>query len=127
VNVALVLVQLYKGRRMVTVNAIAHGLKDYVGELELEDGETIGEFVEDELISACNSIANVCSITEGKIDVDFLLSIVGAYLVSNFMGELPEGTEPPSEIFNTTMVEAMNQEITKEDVEDGSTDNTPAA
>jgi hypothetical protein len=120
---------------MNVVNAIAFGLKDYVedSDIEILDDTTIGEFVEDNLMIACQSLAEVAKITEGKIDVDFLLSIVGSYMVSSANGELEDETPPPSEIFDTTMVDAMENyvEPTKETIEEEEdegalTDNTTA-
>ena len=94
---------------MQTVNAVAFGLKDYITDenIELLEGETIGEFIEDALTNVCYSLASVAKITEGKIDTDFLLSIVGSYILAGEQGELEEGTDSPAGMFDTTMVDAM--------------------
>ncbi len=119
---------------MNTVNAIAFGLKDTITkgyEPDIGEDYTIGEYVEDELYSACNSLAAVAAVTEGKIDVEFLLQIVGAYMVAKKKGDLAEDTVPPCEIFDTTMVEAMESweepKVEKDEDAEEQPDNPSAA
>jgi hypothetical protein len=106
---------------MNVVNAVSFGLKDVIKDeaIELLEGETIGEFVESNLMGVCYALGEVAAITEGKIDVDFLLSIVGSYLVSLEKGELEEDTPTPKELFNTTMVEAIENYVEPTVEEDG--------
>jgi len=116
---------------MGTVNAIGYGLKDYIEEeVGLLEGETIGMYVEDALANVSYSLASVYKITEGKIDVDFLLGIVGSYLIALNSDTLEEDTKAPYEIFDTTMVSAMESYVEVEAIEedeDGEPTDTTAA
>lgn len=96
---------------MSNVNAIAHsynGKEDYTYLSEGVD-ETKSAILEDELFSICESLAKIEGITGKKsIDIDYLLGIVGSYLLGIQDGSLDKDTtEPPSSLFEASLFPAL--------------------
>jgi len=115
---------------MNNINAIAHsykGKEDYTY-LAKDKTETKSVVLEDELFSICESLSKIEGITGNRtIDVDYLLGIVGSYLLGLQEGSLDKDTtEPPSKLFEVSLfpaLENINTNVTKE-IDNDSTDNS---
>ena len=83
--------------------------------------EDRGERLEVLLTTVCQTLGEVGSITENKADVEFILGVVGSYLITKKKNKLPEDSRPPSYIFNTSLFPILDNsdEIKTEDIEDG--------
>ncbi len=80
-----------------------------------------GEALEDLLTDICDDLGSVAYLTEGKADVEFVLGVVGSYLVAKNSGKLPEDAKPPSYIFNENLfpaIDNMDEVIVEEILED---------
>ena len=56
-------------------------------------------------------------LTEEKIDLEFMLSIVGSYITAKELGKLDEGHKEPHEIFEERIFPIVdNSEITVEEI-----------
>jgi len=103
------------------VQDIGLGLMTYEYE-EIPGDMTRGEWTEELLTQICYLLGDVASLTEGKADMEFILSVVGSYLISKERGTLPEDVRPPSFLFDEIMFPQIDtMEITKEKIEDGDT------
>lgn len=110
---------------MGAIQDISIGLIDpeYVPSVD----ESRGVQLQEELEKICRGLAQVGNITEGKADVEFILGIVAAYLISKENDKLPEDSKPPSYIFDENLFPMLdNYEETTEEIkdEDGSTSDT---
>ena len=67
-------------------------------------------------------------LTEEKIDLEFMLTIVGSYITAKENGKLSEDHKEPHEIFEERIFPIVdNSELTVEEIPDGdSTDNEVA-
>jgi len=83
------------------VSNISTGLSEDVYHLPI--GRTRGKELERLLTTACYALGDIGSLTENKADVEFLLSVVGTYLISKNNGTLPEDVVHPDELFNTNL------------------------
>ena len=59
-----------------------------------------GVRLENLLTNICNDLGRVGNLTNNNADVDFLVGVVGSYLISKHTGKLGEDYKPPSNIFN---------------------------
>jgi len=101
------------------VQDIGLGLMTYKYE-ETPGNMTRGEWTEKLLTQVCYLLGDVASLTEGKADMEFILGVVGSYLISKERGTLPDGARPPSFLFDDIMFPQIDtMEITKEKIEDG--------
>lgn len=89
------------------VSNISTGLSE--DEYTLPIGETRGSKLEELLTTACNALGEIGSLTENKADVEFLLSVVGSYLISKKNGTLPEDAVPPNELFDTNLFPMLDE------------------
>ncbi len=123
---------------MSVINNIAHSLRSEEGQgyatdytnMSVEDKSGL---LEDYLTSVCNSLAEVHKLVDEKpVDVEYLLSVVGSYLIGIEEGGLdPLTTEPPSYLFETSLYPSLDgvgttieaEEIKEED-EDGTQDTS---
>ena len=93
---------------------IAQGLS-YDGYKVPEDR---GEKLEVLLTTVCNTLGEVGSLTDNKADIEFILSVVGSYLIAKKNGNLPEDAQPPSYIFNTSLFPILDGSTEVEVLED---------
>lgn len=96
---------------------IAEGLSDSTYVLPKDRGERLEVL----LTNVCNTLGEVGSLTNNKADLEFILSVVGSYLITKKQGNLPEDSKPPSFIFNTNLFPAIDNasEVEVEDIPDG--------
>lgn len=114
---------------MSTINNIAHHYKG-IYEEDVYDEFSVDEkslVLEDHLTAVCNHLAETQKLLCGKtIDVEYLLNVVGSYLLGIQEGQLEEGvTEPPSKLFETSLYPTLENmgEVTKEVDNDESDDS----
>lgn len=114
---------------MSNINAIAHSYKGKEDYLYLAEGsDTAKSFIlEEELLGICESLSKIEGITGNKnIDIDYLLGIVGSYLLGLQEGSITKDeTEPPSKLFEVSLFPALkniDNNITKETEYDGGED-----
>lgn len=103
-----------------TVTNIATGLnkdKAYTGQL---DDKAKGELLEKKITTICNTLAEVGTLTENKADLEFLLMVVGSYLISKKEGTLGEGAESPSTLFTNNLLPAIDnmEDVIVEEIAD---------
>ena len=73
-----------------------------------------GVRLENILTSICNDLGRVGNLTNNNADVDFLVGVVGSYLISKHEGKLGSDYKPPSDIFNDILfpqIESMELEV----------------
>lgn len=116
---------------MSTINNIAHYYKGIYTDENYEsftDSERAIE-LEDHLIGVCNHLAEAQKLTYSKnIDVEYLLNVVGSYLMGVQEGQLDDSTEPPSKLFEESLYPALHNidnEVIKE-IDDDSTEDSTA-
>lgn len=81
---------------------------------------TRGEELERLLTNVCKNLGDAGSLTENKADLEFLVGIVGSYLISTKKGTLAEEAQPPSKLFDDRLFEILdNAVIDVEVVDDG--------
>ena len=85
----------------------------------MSNTETRGQRIEKLLTEAYYALEEVKQITEEKIDVPFLLSIVASYRIGRDNNTLAEGITTPSEIFDETVMGIVdNSELLHEKIEE---------
>jgi hypothetical protein len=104
-----------------TVTNIATGLnkdKAYTGQLS---DKAKGKLLEKKLTTICNTLAEVGNLTSNKADLEFLLMVVGSYLISRKDGTLAIGADEPSILFTNSLLPALDnmEEVVVEEIEDG--------
>ena len=81
---------------------------------------TRGKELEGLLTTTFLSLREAEQLTESKINLEFMLSIVGSYITAKEQGKLEEGYKTPSEIFDERIFPIVdNSEIKVEEIEDG--------
>ena len=93
------------------IKDVSDGMSKIVPTYEVEDKGVELEYL---LTNICNDLGRVGNITNTNADVDFLVSIVGSYLMSKESGKLGEDYKPPSDIFNEILIpqlESMTIEV----------------
>ena len=113
-----------------TINNLAHFYKGVYTDEDYTkySVEEKSEALQDSLMSVCDHIALVNRITDDKkIDVEYLLNVVGSYLMGIQEGQLDiNTTEPPSKLFETSLYPALDKidgEVVKEVDSDESDDS----
>lgn len=91
-----------------TVTDIANGLSEGVRP-DVPEYLTEGEYTADLLTDVCANLAKVGAITGGIANVEFLLSIVGSYLLAGKAGTLEEGATPPGPLFDESLFPALRE------------------
>ena len=82
--------------------------------------QTRGEILEAKLTTVFNGLQEVEVITEGKVSTEFMLNIVGSYLLSKSQDKLAEGYSTPAEIFDERFIPIIDSsEVTTEEIADG--------
>ena len=117
---------------MSLINDIAH---NYDGVCDTDFSEasesTLSVMLEDSLTNICNELAKAHQLLHNKsIDIEYLLTIVGSYLMGIQQGTLDKDTEPPSKIFELSlyptlanMSDEIITEVIEEDEDDDGNDN----
>ena len=78
---------------------------------------TRGKELEGLLTTTFLSLREAEQLTESKINLEFMLSIVGSYITAKEQGKLEEGHKTPSEIFDDRIFPIVdNSEIKVEEV-----------
>ena len=98
------------------IQDISLGLSEYVEE-DL-DYTSRGEVLEELLTDACIALGKAGKLTENKADLEMVLGVVGAYLITKSRGTLPEDSKPPSYIFNRNLFPILDNGILEEDTID---------
>ena len=62
--------------------------------------QTRGEILEAKMTTVFLKLQEAGKLTEDKIDLEFLLSIVGSYITAKQQGKLAEEYKTPAEIFD---------------------------
>lgn len=113
-----------------TINMLAHYYKGKDDETDYSQGcvTVKSDLLEEALVGICDNLAKVENITGRKnIDVEYLLNIVGSYLLGIQDGSLDEDTtEPPSKLFEVSLFPALentDNTVTKE-IDNDSTDDS---
>jgi len=104
---------------MSVVQDIGTGLStEYV----IPSNSTEGKELEMLLTNICKDLGKVSNIVEDSGDLEFLLMIVGSYLIASQSEEgLEEGARPPSVLFDETLmpqIRAMDKVVDVEVIED---------
>ena len=86
-----------------------------------------GKKLENILTNVCNELGYVGRLTDNKADVEFILGVVGSYLIAKANGKLTDDVQPPSYIFNESLFPAIEsmEDVIVEEIEDD--DNGTAA
>jgi hypothetical protein len=99
------------------ISEISSGLSEDT--YTLPEGVTKGQKLEELLYTICISLGEIGSLTENKADVEFLLSIVGTYIISKNKGELPEDVVHPNELFDRNLFPMLaNYTVHKEEIKE---------
>jgi chaperonin cofactor prefoldin len=61
------------------------------------------------------SLQEAEELTEGKIDLEFILTIVGSYVVANDKGELDDDVKTPAELFEERIFPLVDNSTTTEE------------
>lgn len=91
-----------------TVTDIANGLSEGYDTV-VPEYITEGEYTADLLTDVCMNLAKVGTITGGKANVEFLLSVVGSYLLAGKAGTLQEDAVPPGQLFDDSLFPALRE------------------
>lgn len=84
---------------------------------------TRGEKLEGYITNVFLTLRQAEQLTEGKIDLEFLLNIVGSYIIAKEQGKLEEGHKVPSELFEERIFPIVdNSTLTVEEIQDEGTD-----
>ena len=79
--------------------------------------DTRGEILEATMTTVFRKLQEAEEITEGKIDLEFMLSIVGSYLTAKDKGMLEEDVTVPADLFNDRIFPIVdNSEVTVEEI-----------
>ena len=96
---------------MSTINDIALGLNNYSNNTNVfttNDDKEKSQVLEECLTSICENLEDVSILTEGKANIEYLLSIVGSYLIGLKEGELDENTRTPAELFEESLFPTLD-------------------
>ena len=79
-----------------------------------------GKKLENILTNICTELGYVGRLTENKADVEFILGVVGSYLIAKAGGKLTDDVQPPSYIFNENLFKAIDnmEDLIVEEIED---------
>lgn len=81
--------------------------------------DTRGKILEAKLTVIFNELEDVKKITEEKVSTEFMLNIVGSYILSKQANKLAEGYMTPAEIFQERFIPIIDEEdIVEEVIED---------
>jgi hypothetical protein len=106
------------------VQDIAVALQDEEG-IEIPGDMTRGEYTEILLTQVCYMLGDVATLTKGNADIEFILGIVGSYIITKDRGGLEEDTKPPGVLFDDILFPQIDtMEIKKEAIADGDSDDT---
>ena len=102
------------------VQDISNGLSTTDRMDELFNGDR-GEELEYYLTETAEFLGMAANLTEEKADMEFLLSIVGSYLIAKKEGNLEEEVKRPAELFNTNLFPILDntEEVEVEEIPDG--------
>ena len=104
---------------MSVVQDIGVGLSTLDYDKKPED-LTRGEYTEALLTQVCYLLGEVGNITKSSADMEFILGVVGSYILSKEQGKLPEDAKPPSYIFDDIMYPQIDtMELKQELIEEG--------
>jgi len=80
---------------------------------------TRGEILEAKLTTVFNTLQEVDVITSGKVSTEFMLNIVGSYLLSKEAGKLADEDSTPAERFNERFIPIIDEsEVVEVEIED---------
>jgi hypothetical protein len=97
------------------LNQIAEKLQPNTITLGVEE-ETRGQRLHTLLTSICYDLGEAFKLTDGKVDLAYLLSIEGAYLTSLKSGTLPDDVVHPDKLFDDSLFPTLD--ATKDDTID---------
>jgi hypothetical protein len=81
--------------------------------------ETRGKILEDLMTTVFRQLQEAEKLTEGKIDLEFILTIVGSYLTAKDAGDLEDDVREPAELFEERIFPIVDgSTITVEAIED---------
>jgi hypothetical protein len=85
-----------------------------------EPFDTRGQELEYYLIEVAEYLGMAGNLTEKKADMEFLLGIVGSYLIAKEEGKIEEDTKTPSQIFDERLFPVLDEqsEIVVEEITD---------
>ena len=81
----------------------------YVERMNEPFNDNRGDELEFYLIEVCEYLGMAGNLTEEKADMEFLLGIVGSYLIANKEGTLEEGVKTPAELFNERLFPILDE------------------
>jgi len=82
--------------------------------------QTRGDILEAKLTTVFRELRAVEEITEEKVSTEFMLNIVGSYLLSKDAGKLAEGYTTPARLFDERFIPIIDEsDTTEEEIEDG--------
>lgn len=101
---------------MSVIQDIAIGLNKGAGNIE----ECTGEELELLLTNISRDLSRLAYLTEEKADIEFLLMVVGSYLISKEEGNLDADAVPPAELFDINLIPTIKamEELVVEAVEE---------
>ena len=101
------------------VQDVSNGLSNTSRMDELFDGDRGGE-LEYYLTEVCEFLGMAGNLTDEKADMEFMLGVVGSYLIAKQEGTLPEDTRPPRDLFNENLFPALDnmEEVDTEVIEE---------
>jgi len=78
--------------------------------------------LEELMTTAFNCLREAEDLTDGKIDIDFVLNVTGSYIISKEQGKLGEEYMTPAELFEENIFPIVDEsELYIEEIEDGDT------
>lgn len=115
---------------MSTINNIAHYYKgkDNTDEYSRYTDKDKAIILELALTVVCENLYKAHLLTYSKsIDIEYLLNVVGSYLMGMQEGHLNEQTERPSKLFEESLYPSLQNisEVTKELIDDSTEDSGP--
>jgi len=102
------------------INSISYALRDKeYDSCGMSDEDKAG-LLQTELIRICNSLGECNNLTDNKgVDIEYLLSIVGSYLIGIKDGTLEEDVKPPEKLFIESLYPNIKElEVVKEQLND---------
>lgn len=80
------------------------------------------ERLEELMTTAFNCLREAEDLTDGKIDIEFILNVTGSYLLSKEAGKLGEDYLTPAQLFEENIFPIVDEsEVYIEEIEDGNT------
>lgn len=105
--------------RSSLLTEVAESMKEFTTDTLLDTEVPRGEALSMLLEDVAYSLGEIGRITEGKIDVDFLLMIVVSYLVGVNTNKLDQDIKTPGELFEERIIPLIdNVDITTEEVKE---------